>query len=348
MTVHNDKPKGEILLYQTEDGKTRIDVRHQDETVWLTQMQMAELFQKDKRTISEHISNIYQEGELSQKATVRNFRTVQNEGNRQIKRDLAYYNLDMIISVGYRVKSHRGTQFRIWATQQLKEYLIKGFVLNDERLKNPGGWDYFETLIERIRDIRASEKRFYQKIRDLYATSIDYDTKSTQANIFFKTVQNKMLWAVSGKTAAELIAERANAKVPNMGLTSWEGCRVHKTDVVTAKNYLNHDELSELNRIVTMFLDFAEDQARRRQAMTMKNWEERLDAFLAFNDRPVLIHAGSISHEKAEQFAHEHFHLFDKQRRIAENLAAEEEYLQELEVLEKKSGQKITNEFDDI
>lgn len=329
---------GEILLYQGDDGEVRIDVRLQDETVWLTQRLMADLYQVSVPTINEHLSNIYTDRELDEGATIRKFRIVQAEGSRQVERLVDHYNLDGILAVGYRVRSPRGAQFRKWATATLKEYLIKGFVLNDVRLKNPGGWDYFDVLLERIRDIRTSEKRFYQKVRDIYATSIDYDAKSNEAQVFFKTVQNKMLWTVTGKTAAELIVERANAAtaIPNMGLTSWQSHRVRKTDVVTAKNYLNHEELTELNNIVTMFLDFAADQAKRRQAMTMKNWEERLDDFLKFNDRSVLTHAGSISHEKAEQLAHERFSKFDEQRRNVEALTAEEEYLHELEILEKE------------
>jgi hypothetical protein len=329
-------PKGEILLYQTEDGATRIDVRLQNETVWLTQRLISELYQVSVPTINEHLSNIYEEKELEPEATIRKFQIVQAEGNRQVERSIDHYNLEAILAIGYRVRSVRGVQFRKWATTILKEYLIKGFVLNDERLKNPGGWDYFDLLLERIRDIRTAEKRFYQKVRDIYATSIDYDAKTTEAQVFFKTVQNKMLWATTGKTAAELIIERANVNLPNMGLTSWERSKVRKSDVVTAKNYLTHEELTELNGIVTMFLDFAEDQAKRRQAMTMKQWEERLDAFLSFNDRSVLTHTGSISHVKAEQLAHEQFDKFDEQRRNVEKLAAEKEYLQELEILEKE------------
>lgn len=326
---------GEILIYQTEDGLTQIQLKAQDGTVWLTQAEIAELLQTSSQNITLHIKSIYEDEELAPIATCKDYLQVRQEGGRQVQRSLMHYSLDMILAIGYRVRSSRGTQFRKWATTTLKEYLVKGFVLNDERLKNPGGWDYFDTLLERIRDIRTSEKRFYQKVRDLYATSVDYDAKSNEAQIFFKTVQNKMLWTVASRTAAELIVERANAEMPNMGLTSWQSHRVRKADVVTAKNYLNHEELTELNNIVTMFLDFAEDQAKRRQAMTMKNWEERLDAFLTFNDRAVLTHAGSISHEKAEQLAREQFESFDEQRRSAEAIIAEEEYLKELEELEE-------------
>ena len=333
--MSRDEQNGEFLIYQTEDGLTEVQLKAPDGTVWLTQAEIAELLQTSSQNITLHIKSIYEDGELMAAATCKDYLQVRQEGERQVQRSLMHYNLDMILAVGYRVRSSRGTQFRRWATTALKEYLVKGFVLNDERLKNPGGWDYFDVLLERIRDIRTSEKRFYQKVRDIYATSVDYDAKSNEAQIFFKTVQNKMLWTVTGKTAAELIVERANAAIPNMGLTSWQSHRVRKTDVVTAKNYLNHEELTELNNIVTMFLDFAADQAKRRQAMTMKNWEERLDDFLKFNDRSVLTHAGSISHEKAEQLAHERFSKFDEQCRNVETLAAEEEYLHELEILEK-------------
>ncbi|MDF3054701.1 MAG: hypothetical protein K0Q74_608 [Gammaproteobacteria bacterium] len=293
--MSSNEKNSEFLIYQTEDGLTEIQLKAQDGTVWLTQAEIAGLLQTSSQNITLHIKSIYEEGELVSTATCKDYLQVRREGERQIKRSLMHYNLEMILAIAYRVRSPGGTQFRRWATTTLKEYLVKGFVLNDERLKNPGKWDYFDALIEGIRDIRASEKRFYQKIRDIYATSIDYDTKSNAAQTFFKTVQNKMLWAVTGKTAAELIVKRVDANIPNMGLTSWQGHRVRKADVVIAKNYLNHDELTELNNIVTMFLDFAEDQARRRQAMAMKNWEERLDAFLTFNDRAVLTNAGSIS-----------------------------------------------------
>ncbi len=337
--MENSK-NGEILIYQTEDGLTQVQLKAQDGTVWLTQAEIAELLQTSSQNITLHIKSIYEEGELNSKATCKDYLQVRQEGGRQVQRSLMHYSLDMILAIGYRVRSSRGTQFRKWATISLKEYLVKGFVLNDERLKNPGEWDYFDTLLERIRDIRTSEKRFYQKVRDIYATSVDYDAKSNEAQVFFKTVQNKMLWTVTSKTAAELIVERANVEMPNMGLTSWQKHKIRKTDVVTAKNYLNQAELTELNRIVTMFLDFAEDQAIRRQAMTMKNWEERLDAFLTFNDRAVLTHAGSISHEKAEQLANERFDLFNEKRRTAETLTAEKEHLQELEVLERETTGK--------
>ena len=299
MPSQDNKPAGEILLYQTEDGGTRIDVRLQDETLWLTQMQMAKLFEKDKRTISEHISNVYEEGELIQKATVRNFRTVQKEGSREVERDLASYNLDVVISVGYRVKSHRGTQFRMWATQRLKEYLIKGFALDDERLKKAGGGNYFDELLVRIRDIRSSEKVFWRKVLDIYATSIDYIPDAENSKQFFKMLQNKMHWATHGQTAAEVISARADASKPNMGLTSWAGSRLMRSDAEVAKNYLNKEELDVLNRFVSMYLDFAELQAMNRKPMYMNDWIKKLDDFIRFNEKELLTHAGKISHQQA-------------------------------------------------
>lgn len=314
MPLKEDKPTGEILLYQTQDGSTRIEVRLQDETLWLTQMQMAELFEKDKRTISEHISSLYKEGELVQEATVRNFRTVQKEGNREVERDLALYNLDVVISVGYRVKSHRGIQFRMWATQRLKEYLIKGFVLDDERLKNAGGGNYFDELLARIRDIRSSEKVFWRKVLEIYATSIDYTPNSGDSQKFFKVVQNKMHWAAHGQTAAEVIVARVDAKKPNMGLTSWAGSELARTDVVVAKNYLNHEELNVLNRLVSMYLDFAELQAINRRPMYMRDWITKLDDFLRISEHEILTHAGKISHQQAVDRAHEEYDKFHLSR----------------------------------
>src|SRR5262245_19683706 len=277
-----------LLLYQTEDGQTKIEVRLQDETVWLNQAQLCELFDKDKRTISEHIQNIFKEGELSPDSTVRKFRTVQTEGTREVTRQIDFYNLDVISSVGYRVSSHRGTQFRIWATQRLKEYLIKGFTLDDERLKRGGGGNYFDELLARIRDIRSSEKVFWRKVLDIYATSIDYDPGVEASQRFFGAVQNKMHWAAHGKTAAEVIVERADATKPNMGLTSWAGPTPRKADVAIAKNYLAIDELDALNKIVVAYLDFAEVQALNRRPMYMIDWIAKLDEFLELADREVL------------------------------------------------------------
>lgn len=296
--------KDEVLLYQTEDGKTRIDVRLQGETVWLTQSQMAELFQTTKQNISLHVKNVYEDGELEQKATVKDSLTVQKEGERQVSREVSHYNLDVIISVGYRVKSIRGTQFRIWATQRLKEYLIKGFALDDERLKKAGGGNYFDELLARIRDIRSSEKVFWRKVLDIYATSIDYTPDAEASKQFFRVVQNKMHWAAHGKTAAEVIAARVNAAKPNVGLTSWTGSKLARADIEVAKNYLNQDELDVLNRLVSMYLDFAELQAINRRAMYMKDWVAKLDDFLRLSEREILNHAGKISHQQAIDKAH--------------------------------------------
>ncbi len=327
---------GELILYTTEDGHAAIRLRAEDGTVWLTQLDMATLFATTKQNVSLHIKNILAEGELAEAATVKESLTVQTEGGRQVRRSNLLYNLDMILAVGYRVRSHRGTQFRQWATTHLREYLVKGFVMDDERLKEPGGWDYFDELLQRIRDIRASEKRFYQKIRDIYATAVDYDSKSEAAQLFFKKVQNKMLWAITGHTAAELISKRANPTLPNMGLSSFKGSRVRQVDVTVAKNYLQQPEIDELNRIVVMYLDYAEDMARRRKTMNMSEWEDRLDAFLQFNEREVLTHAGKISAQVAERLALERYAEFDTKRREAERLSADAEDVQALEQVERK------------
>jgi hypothetical protein len=280
----------EILLYTAPEGKTHIEVFFEEETFWLSQKKMAELFGVDVRTVSEHLQNVFKTNELKKEPTIRNFRIVQKEGSREVSRDVDFYNLDAIIAVGYRVNSHEATRFRIWATQTLREYIIKGFVLDDERLKQGKkfGKDYFDELLERIREIRASERRFYQKITDIYAQcSIDYDPQAEVTQQFYKTVQNKLHWAITGHTAAELIAERANASVPHMGLTTWKNApqgKILKTDVTIAKNYLSKDELDALNRIVTMYLDYAENQAQRQMSMTMTEWAGKLDGFLAFNE----------------------------------------------------------------
>jgi hypothetical protein len=334
---------GELILYRTEDGTTAVKLRAEEGTVWLTQMEMAELFQTTVPNINQHIKSILADGELSGEATIKDYLIVRQEGRRQVRRPINIYNLDMILAVGYRVRSLRGTQFRQWATTHLREYLIKGFVLDDARLKEPGGWDYFDELLERIRDIRASEKRFYQKVRDIYATAVDYNPQSDQAHLFFKKVQNKMLWAITGHTAAELVAGRADADLQNMGLTSWKGNRVRKQDVAIAKNYLDESEVSELNRIVVMYLDYAEDQAKRRKTMTMREWEDKLNAFLAFNERDVLKHAGKVSQAVAEKLAGEHYDKFDEKRRETERLAADREDIAELTRIEtsiQKLGKK--------
>lgn len=305
-----------FLMYQTENGDTKIQVRLEGETVWMTQKAMAELFQKGVPTINEHIKNIYAEGELTEEATIRKNRIVQVEGSREVEREVAFYNLEMIIAVGYRVRSHRGTQFRQWATERLNEYMVKGFTMDDERLKEMRniGADYFDELLERIRDIRASERRFYQKITDIYATSIDYDPSTPIAREFFATVQNKLHFAIHGHTASELIMKRADASKPNMGLTSWKGDKVRKQDAVVAKNYLTQEELSDLNRIVTMYLDYAETQAKKKKPMYMKDWAEKLDAFLEFNEHEILTNAGRIRAKVAEQFANEQYEEFHQQR----------------------------------
>lgn len=327
---------GELILYTAEDGSAAIQLRAEGGTVWLTQLEMATLFDTSKQNISLHIKNVLAEGELAEAATVKESLTVQTEGKRQVRRTNLLYNLDMILAVGYRVRSPRGTQFRQWATTHLREFLVKGFVLDDTRLKEPGGWDYFDELLARIRDIRASEKRFYQKIRDIYATAVDYDSKSEAAQLFFKKVQNKMLWAVTGQTAPELIAARADPALPNMGLTTWAGGRVRKQDVTVAKNYLTREEIEALDRIVVMYLDYAEDQAQRRRTLTMGDWEDKLDAFLQFNEREVLPHAGKLRADVAEKLALERYESFDAARREAARLAADVEDMAALEQAERQ------------
>jgi hypothetical protein len=306
---------GEFLVYEAEDGRVKLEVRLQNETVWLTQADMARLFQCSADNVSLHLKNIYDEGELQPEATAEDFSVVRQEGARQVRRALTFYNLDAIISVGYRVKSHVATRFRIWATQRLKEYIVKGFVLDDERLKNPDQpFDYFEELTRRIQDIRTSERRFYQKITDIYATSIDYDPTRELSINFFKTVQNKMHWAITGQTAAEIIHARADSGKPNMGLTNWRGAKVRKQDVCIAKNYLDQEELAALNNLVEQYLIFAEGQAMRRIPMHMADWIAKLDAFLNINDREILTHAGKMSHEMARQLAEQEYERFSQYR----------------------------------
>jgi hypothetical protein len=313
-------PEGQILIYR--DGALNLQVRLDGRTVWLTQRMIAGLYQVSVKTVNEHLVNIYGEQELEPEATIRKFRIVQLEGNRKVTRTLDHYNLDAILAVGYRVRSHRGTQFRQWATARLNELLVKGFTLDDERIKagRTIGQDYFDELLERIRDIRASERLFYQKITDIYATSIDYDPKAEMSQTFFATVQNKLHWAIHGHTAAEVIAGRADSARPHMGLTTWKNAPsglIRKADVTVAKNYLNEGEIKELNRIVTMYLDYAEDQARRRRPMHMSDWTARLDAFLQFNERNILTHAGTISHQLACEHAEAEFEKYRvEQRRL--------------------------------
>lgn len=307
--------KSHFLVYQAEDGTLKIDVRLEDESVWLTQSLMAELFQTTQQNISHHIRAIYEEGELLPEATHKKYLSVRQEGVRQVQRELEYYNLDMIISVGYRVKSHLATRFRIWATQRLTEYVVKGFTMDDERLKNPDHpFDYFDELLRRIRDIRTSERRFYQKITDIYATAIDYDPTQEISLSFFKTVQNKLHWAITGQTAAEIIHARADHTRPNMGLTNWRADKVRKHDVTIAKNYLNEQELAALNNLVEQYLIYAEGQAMRRIPMHMKDWVAKLDAFLRFNERGILEHAGRISHEIAKELAEAEYDKFHRER----------------------------------
>ena len=306
-----DSNASQFVIYQSENGQIKLDVRFVDETVWLTQQHMAQLFQTSVPNINVHLKNIFEEGELTEKATIKDFLIVRLEGQRQVQRTIAHYNLDAILSVGYRVKSAVATRFRVWATQNLREYIVKGFLLNDDRLKNPDQpFDYFEELTRRIQDIRTSERRFYQKITDIYATSVDYDPTQVESITFFQTVQNKMHWAITGQTAAEIIHTRADNNQPNMGLTNWRGDKVRKADVSIAKNYLNADELAALNNLVEQYLVFAEGQAMRRMPMTMSDWIAKLHGFMTINDRDILNHAGKISHEVAKTFAeleYEHF-----------------------------------------
>ena len=328
-----------ILFYQSEDGTSRIEVRLEEGTVWLPQVLIAELYQTTKQNISLHIRNIFDEGELQPDSVVKEYLTTAADGKQYRTK---FYNLDMILAIGYRVRSHRGTQFRVWATERLREYLVKGFVLDDIRLKEGRsiGADYFDELLERIRDIRASEKRFYQKIRDIYRLAIDYDPKADTTLAFFKTVQNKLHWAITGHTAAELIAERVDARKPNMGLTSWKGAKVRKGDVTVAKNYLNEDEIRNLNRIITMYLDYAEVQAERKQPIYMKDWVQKLDAFLQFNEREILTGSGQVSMEVAKRLALEEYVKFSRRRIADDDEEAEAEFERTVKELEKGEGEE--------
>ena len=340
------QPKGQILVYPSEDGRVKIEVRLENETVWLTQLHMAELYQTTQQNISLHLQNIYEEGELQRGATHKDSLSVRQEGGRSVQRRVEFYNLDAIISVGYRVKSAVATRFRIWATQRLREYLVKGFVLDDERLKNPDQpFDYFDELMRRIQDIRTSERRFYQKITDIYATSIDYDPTQPESIGFFQTVQNKMHWAITGHTAAEIIHARADAAKPHMGLTSWRGAKVRKEDAAIAKNYLDEPELAALNNLVEQYLVFAEGQAMRRVPMHMRDWITKLHGFLTFNDRHILTHAGKISHQMAKELAEAEYDKFNRQR-IQQADAAGGEFEKAIQQLppppkpKKKGGKK--------
>ena len=328
----------ELILYQTEDGESQVQLRAADGTVWLTQAEIAELFSTSPQAITQLIKTIYEENELDPASTCKNFLQVRKEGKREVKRNLKAYCLPMILAVGYRVRSVRGTQFRQWATTHLSEYLVKGFVMDDDRLKNPGGWDYFDELLARIREIRASEKRFYQKVRDLFALSQDYRADDQEAQIFFAEVQNKLLFAVTQKTAAEIVVSRADPESPNMALTAWSGSRVRKQDVIIAKNYLTQDEVDTLNRLVVIFLDQAELRTKEHKELTLNYWRQNVDRLLEFNERPVLEHAGKISAEEMKQIAHERYDAFDAHRRRAEALAADAEDIKALEEIERKGN----------
>jgi hypothetical protein len=335
-----NKEKGDIVLYTTEDNKIKIELKVFDETVWLTQKEISELFQTTTQNITQHIKDIYETFELEEISTCKNYLQVQKEGNREVSRDAKFYNLDVILAIGYRVRSHRGTQFRKWATTTLKEYLIKGFIMNDERLKNPKAGDYFDELLERIREIRASEKRVYQKIRDIYKLSVDYDKDLTKTIEFFKKVQNKTIYAITGQTAAEIIKERANHSKPNMGLTSWRGSKVRKLDVAIAKNYLEEPEIEDLNRIIVMYLDHAEDMAKRQKVIYMKDWEEKLDEFLKFTKREILQNAGKVSADIAQKLAESEYEEFTKLRLKIAKEKSDEEILKEIEVIEQNLTKK--------
>lgn len=320
MTNLQAQQPGEFLLYETEDGRTRVECRFVDDTLWLSQAGMAELFQTTPQNITLHLKGLYAEGEIISEATCKDGLQVRSEGGRQVRRLVKFYNLDAILAVGYRVRSPRGTQFRRWATERLREYLVKGFTLDDERLKNPpvagsAVPDRFDELLERIRDIRASERRMYLRVREIFAMAADYSPSLPETTQFFQVIQNKLHFTVTGKTAAELIAQRANSGLPNMGLTTWKSGSVQKADVKVAKNYLNEQEVSELNRIVTMWLDYAEDQARRRKEVFLKDWAEKLDAFLKFNERDVLEGAGKMSKKQADAHAEAQYEEFAARRR---------------------------------
>ena len=322
-----------LILYRTEDGQAVVSLRALDGSVWLSQLQMAELFATSVPNVNIHVRNLLKEGELSAEAVIKESLITAADGKPYRTK---LYRLEMVLAVGYRVRSPRGTQFRQWATRHLAEYLVKGFVMDDERLKNPGGWDYFDELLARIREIRASEKRFYQKVRDLFALSVDYKDQEQHAQLFFAEVQNKLLYAVTQKTAAELVVARADASQPNMALQSFSGSRVRKADVIVAKNYLNADEIDTLNRLVVIFLEQAELRVKDRQPLTLDYWRSNVDKLLAFNDRPVLQGTGSLSHAAMKTIAHERYDVFDLQRRADEAQQADAQDLQELEALEKQ------------
>jgi hypothetical protein len=324
--------QGEVILYRSEDGQAEVGLRALDGNVWLTQNEIAELFAVSKQNVSLHIKNVLEEGELEHDSVVKESLITAADGKRY---KTALYQLPMILAVGYRVRSPRGTQFRQWATRHLSEYLVKGFVMDDERLKDPAGWDYFDELLARIREIRASEKRFYQKVRDLFALSADYQDNEQAAQRFFAEVQNKLLYAVTGKTAAEIVVNRADTDAPNMNLTSWSGSRVRKHDVIVAKNYLDQDEIDSLNRLVVIFLEQAELRAKERKQLTLDYWRDNVDRMLEFSERPVLRNAGSISHDDMKEMIYQRYEEFDSLRRAAETHQADADDLKELEQLER-------------
>ena len=327
----------DLIIYTSDDGQTRINLRVEADSVWLSQLEIAELFQTTKQNVSLHAKNIFSDGELRPDSVVKDSLTTAADG-KNYRTQL--YHLELIMAIGYRIRSPRGAQFRQWATRHLKEFLLKGFVMDDERLKNPGGWDYFDELLERIREIRASEKRFYQKVRDLFALSSDYRITEQESHVFFAEVQNKLLFATTGHTAAELIVKRADAQSPNMSLTSFGGSRVRKQDVVIAKNYLSADEIDTLNRLVVIFLEQAELRVKQRGDLTLDFWRKHVDGMLAFNEQAVLQNAGSVSHEDMLHIAHARYETFDQHRRAAEVLEADATDLQELEQLEKRVGRR--------
>ena len=322
----------ELILYTTDDGRTQLHLRVEGDSIWLSQLEIAELFQTTKQNVSLHAKNIFEDGELRQDSVVKDSLTTAADGKNYRTK---LYNLDLILAIGYRVRSSRGVQFRQWASTHLKEFLLKGFVMDDERLKNPGGWDFFDELLERIRDIRASEKRFYQKVRDLFALSSDYQARERETAQFFAEVQNKLLYAATGHTAAELILKRSDPTMPNMALTNWSGSRVRKQDVIVAKNYLTADEIDTLNRLVVIFLEQAELRVKNQKELTLDFWRNNVDKMLAFNDQPILEGAGSVSRENMEKIARERYEVFDQQRRTTEAKAADAADLKEIEQLEQ-------------
>lgn len=325
-------PVGEFIMFSSGDGRVRVECRFESDTIWLSQAAMADLYGKDVRTINEHLMNIFSEGEIDQHSTIRKFRIVRQEGKRNVSREIDHYTLEAILAVGYRVRSPRGIQFRQWATQTLQEYLVKGFVMDDERLKNPpvrssAVPDYFDEMLERIRDIRASERRVYLRVKEIFALAADYQPSLKETTQFFQTIQNKLHFACTGHTAAELIHQRADATQPHMGLTSYKGEEVSKSDVTTAKNYLSQDEVSELNRVVNMWLDFAEDQAKRRKQIFLRDWQTKLDQFLQFNDRDVLEGAGKISKKAADEKACSEYIEFEKMQRLLKEAEGEKDII---------------------